>query len=79
MGNRLFQLAKSAVHNVETSVQSASSNPNLTEVQAKIKVAKNELSSAFANSSFAEKQQLQELQQRLDKAQESLTNFDNTD
>lgn len=55
MGNKLFQLAKEAVYRAETS-----SNPD------DINKAKNQISSAFANSSAAEQMQLQELQQRLD-------------
>lgn len=55
MGNKLFQLAKDAVYLAETT---SSSND--------IEKAKNQISSAFANSTAAEQMQLQELQQRLD-------------
>lgn len=65
MGNKLFQLAKEAVHLAETSTNSAA-------LQAQIDKAKNSISSAFANSTSAEQLQLQELQQRLDELQNNL-------
>lgn len=55
MGNKLFQLAKEAVYLAETTSNSED-----------IEKAKNQISSAFANSTSAEQMQLQELQQRLD-------------
>jgi hypothetical protein len=55
MGNKLFQLAKEAVFLAET-----------TSNTEDIEKAKNQISSAFANSTSAEQMQLQELQQRLD-------------
>ncbi|NSL51509.1 DUF3813 domain-containing protein [Calidifontibacillus erzurumensis] len=62
MGNKLFQLARDAVYEAEVSAQSEGAET----VVEKINKAKNALSSAFANSNFAEHQQLQELQQRLE-------------
>lgn len=73
MGNKLFQRAKEAVYRAETSAHAAFTTEDYKEAQSKINVAKNEISSAFANSSHAEQHQLQELQQRLDSAQSSLT------
>ena len=58
MGNKLFQLAKDAVYLAETT-------SNLDDIEK----AKNQISSAFANSTAAEQRQLQELQQRLDQVQ----------
>ncbi len=60
MGNKLFQLAKDAVYLAETT-----SNSN------DIEKAKNQISSAFANSTAAEQMQLQELQQRLAQVENS--------
>lgn len=62
MGNKLFQLAKEAVYLAETST-----SPE--EVHVNINKAKNQISSAFANSTSAEQMQLQALQQRLDAVQ----------
>ncbi|RID86212.1 DUF3813 domain-containing protein [Peribacillus asahii] len=59
MANRLFQEAREFVENVLQS-EHHESNENAVEV------AKNALSSAFANSTEAEKEQLRELQQRLE-------------
>ncbi|HHW39105.1 MAG TPA: DUF3813 domain-containing protein [Bacillales bacterium] len=58
MGNKLFQLAKDAVCLAE-------STSNLDNIEK----AKNQISSAFSNSTAAEQMQLQELQQRLDQVQ----------
>lgn len=60
MGNKLFQLAKEAVFWAETT-------SNLDDIEK----AKNQISSAFANSTAAEQMQLQELQQKLDGVQNS--------
>lgn len=73
MGNNLFQRAKSAVHRADTSAHSAITSGKHEEAQTYINVAKNEVSSAFANSTPAEQGQLQELQQRLDEAQAYLS------
>jgi L-rhamnose isomerase len=58
MGNRLFQDARKFV-------QAAKENDS----EESILKAKNALSSAYANSTTAEKQQLQELQKELDTLQ----------
>ncbi|AZV41668.1 hypothetical protein BAOM_1057 [Peribacillus asahii] len=59
MANRLFQEAREFVENVLQS-ERHESHENAVDV------AKNALSSAFANSTEAEKEQLRELQQRLE-------------
>ena len=59
MGNKLFQEARKAVS------QAKNVNPN--EQQMFILQAKNALSSAFANSTSAEQNQLSEMQAELDK------------
>ncbi|MBM4764216.1 DUF3813 domain-containing protein [Bacillus sp. B15-48] len=58
MGNRLFQEARQAV--------SMAKSANGEERQDSIKRAENALSSAFANSTLAEKQQLHQYQDELD-------------
>ncbi|MCA1031029.1 DUF3813 domain-containing protein [Bacillus timonensis] len=60
MGNALFQKARESVSMAEQAVTSGSN------AQEAINVAKNALSSAFANSSTAEKEQLHALQDQLD-------------
>ncbi|USK60715.1 DUF3813 domain-containing protein [Peribacillus asahii] len=62
MANRLFQEAREFVENVLQSERHESNESNENAVD----VAKNALSSAFANSTEAEKEQLRELQQRLE-------------
>ncbi|MGD6833810.1 DUF3813 domain-containing protein [Sutcliffiella halmapala] len=59
MGNQLFQSAREAVMNAEKANMQSSS------VQNEIDVAKNALSSAYANTTEAEQRQLRELQDRL--------------
>ncbi|AZB42337.1 DUF3813 domain-containing protein [Bacillus sp. FJAT-42376] len=54
MGNKLFQKARETV------------NEAAPQDQASMDRAKNALSSAFSNSTDAEKAQLQELQQKLE-------------
>ncbi|GIN37927.1 MULTISPECIES: DUF3813 domain-containing protein [Heyndrickxia] len=60
MANRLFQQARQYVE----MAKDASGNGNQQELISK---AKNALSSAYANSTFAEQQQLQELQSEIDR------------
>ncbi|HHY72512.1 MAG TPA: DUF3813 domain-containing protein [Bacillus bacterium] len=72
MGNKLFQLAKEAVHLAETTTMAATTPNHFQEAQTNIDKAKNQISSAFANSTSAEQMQLQELQQRLDEIQNSI-------
>lgn len=62
MGNQLFQQARESVA-YATSVVNGSVSGNKTEAISK---AKNALSSAFVNSTEAERAQLQEFQQTLD-------------
>ncbi|MCM3586115.1 DUF3813 domain-containing protein [Mesobacillus maritimus] len=57
MGNRLFQEAKKAV---------ATAQKSDSHDQETIQRAENALSSAFANSTLAEKQQLHQYQDELD-------------
>lgn len=59
MGNQLFQQARQFVENVLHSDQKE-------EQAKKSEIAKNALSSAFANSTEAEKKQLRELQEELE-------------
>lgn len=59
MANQLFQSAREAVMNAEKA------NMHSSSVQNEIDVAKNALSSAYANTTEAEQRQLRELQDRL--------------
>lgn len=59
MGNRIFQDARKFVDLAKNS------GPN--EQSIAISKAKNALSSAYANSTIAEKEQLQDLQKELDR------------
>ncbi|THE11229.1 DUF3813 domain-containing protein [Bacillus timonensis] len=65
MGNRLFQKARETVEVAKL----ASTGQSDTSLQNAISVAKNALSSAYANSTTAEKEQLRELQNELDQIQ----------
>lgn len=58
MGNKLFQQARDFVH--------IAKNAPPQEKEFAVQRAKNALSSAFANSTFAEQRQLQSLQTELD-------------
>ncbi|MEH7383543.1 DUF3813 domain-containing protein [Bacillus sp. JJ1533] len=62
MGNPLFQKARETVEVAKL----ASTGQSDTSLQDAISVAKNALSSAYANSTTAEKEQLRELQNELD-------------
>ncbi|PLT33844.1 DUF3813 domain-containing protein [Bacillus sp. V5-8f] len=59
MGNQLFQQARTAVNNVLHATEKS-------EKQDKLEIAKNALSSAYANSTPAEQEQLHEFQQQLE-------------
>ncbi len=59
MGNRLFQEAREFVENVLSSGREEDHGKT-------VDIAKNALSSAFANSTDAEKLQLRELQEKLE-------------
>ncbi|MGP7817953.1 DUF3813 domain-containing protein [Niallia sp. 01092] len=65
MGNRLFQEAREAVE----SVKSAQGQ----DVQDLIAKAKNAISSAYANTTSAEQQQLAQLQKELEQSEGSLS------
>ncbi|CAM3658836.1 DUF3813 domain-containing protein [Mesobacillus zeae] len=58
MGNKLFQEARKAV--------SIAADTNQAEKETAIRHAENSLSSAYANSTIAEKEQLRRLQGELD-------------
>lgn len=60
MANRLFQEAREFVENVINSERNE-------DYEKSVDIAKNALSSAFANSTDAEKLQLRELQEKLEK------------
>lgn len=63
MANKLFQLARDFVNEAGTATPA--------EKEQAILKAKNALSSAFANATFAEQQQLQQLQMDLDQIESS--------
>lgn len=65
MGNKLFQKARETV----AIAQQAANGQMDTSPEVAINVAKNALSSAFANSTIAEKEQLHDLQNQLDQLQ----------
>ena len=62
MGNRLFQEARQFVNEALRTGQGGNSAD-------KDEIAKNALSSAYANASNAEREQLRELQEKLDNRQ----------
>jgi hypothetical protein len=66
MGNPLFQKAKETVAVATQAVN----GQNDTNPDNAINVAKNALSSAFANSTVAEQAQLHDLQDQLDELQQ---------
>ncbi|MCG1020085.1 DUF3813 domain-containing protein [Sutcliffiella horikoshii] len=76
MGNQLFQSAREAVKNaVKGKHDSASEHNNTHDYSSEVdsnsmSVAKNALSSAYANSTEAEKVQLRELQEELFNSQQ---------
>ncbi|OIJ10182.1 hypothetical protein BKP35_13805 [Anaerobacillus arseniciselenatis] len=72
MGNRLFQQARNAVEQAEMQVQSATTPEQLALAQEEILKAKNNLSSAFAQSTTAEKRQLAELQNNIENLEQTL-------
>ncbi|MBD8067570.1 DUF3813 domain-containing protein [Bacillus sp. PS06] len=65
MANLLFQQARESVENAE---KAQAGQVDLCPIET-VNVAKNALSSAYANSTVAEKKQLHELQDRLDQLQ----------
>ncbi|KAA0546494.1 DUF3813 domain-containing protein [Bacillus sp. BGMRC 2118] len=65
MGNQLFQKARETV---AIAMQASSGNSSVDQ-QKSIDVAKNALTSAYANSTDAEKVQLRQMQDQLDQLQ----------
>ncbi|WP_456275893.1 DUF3813 domain-containing protein [Bacillus sp. AK128] len=66
MANQLFQKARESV---AIAKQASNGSNNSVDVNQAIDVAKNALSSAYANSTVAEQEQLRELQNELDQIQ----------
>lgn len=64
--NRLFQDAR---HFVEEAQRISSGGGDGSHKENAIEIAKNALSSAYANSTFAEQEQLREFQNQLDQLQ----------
>ncbi|MBS4218024.1 DUF3813 domain-containing protein [Bacillus sp. FJAT-49711] len=64
MGNRLFQEARDFVEHAEELFLTGGSTE---EKEKALQVAKNALSSAYANTTFAEQEQLREYQAVLDR------------
>ncbi|MBS4198669.1 DUF3813 domain-containing protein [Bacillus sp. FJAT-49732] len=64
MGNRLFQEARDFVEHAEELFLTGGSTE---EKESALQVAKNALSSAYANSTFAEQEQLRDFQKVLDR------------
>ncbi|MFN2747088.1 MULTISPECIES: DUF3813 domain-containing protein [Bacillus] len=62
MRNELFQMAKTAVQEAETMANTAEASEQMKAIER----AKNAVSSAFANSTDAERRELQHLQEQLD-------------
>lgn len=75
MGNRLFQEARERVKKAEMLVSEAATPEQLAFAYEEISKAKNNLSSAFAQSSVAEKKQLSELQNQLDHIEQNLPEY----
>ncbi|MBM7659785.1 hypothetical protein JOC85_000552 [Bacillus mesophilus] len=65
MANQLFQKARETV----AIAKQASNGNSSTDVNQAIDIAKNALSSAYANSTVAEQEQLRVLQDELDQIQ----------
>ncbi len=72
MGNLLFQQARKAVQQAEMKVKGATTPEQLALAQEEIIKAKNDLSSAFAQSTTAEKKQLAELQNNIESLEQAL-------
>ncbi|KAA6453339.1 DUF3813 domain-containing protein [Bacillus swezeyi] len=63
MRNELFQMAKTAVQEAETVANTAEASEQMKAIER----AKNAVSSAYANSTDAERRELHTLQEQLDK------------
>lgn len=75
MGNRLFQQARSHVEQAEMMVKGAATPEQLANATEEIAKAKNDLSSAFANSTMAEKRQLAKLQDQIEQLEINLPEY----
>ncbi|OIJ10482.1 hypothetical protein BKP37_18275 [Anaerobacillus alkalilacustris] len=75
MGNQLFQQARTAVEHAQKMVQTASTPEQIAMATKEISKAKNNLSSAFAQSTIAEKRQLAELQDQIDNLEHNLPEY----
>ncbi|MGO4888482.1 DUF3813 domain-containing protein [Anaerobacillus sp. MEB173] len=73
MGNKLFQEARKAVEIAEQKVMLATTPEQFEDAIAEIEKAKNNLSSAFANSTTAEKEQLAKYQDQIQDLYDHLT------
>jgi hypothetical protein len=65
MGNQLFQKARETV----ALAKQASTGTDTVDSSHALAIAKNALSSAYANSTIAEKEQLRMMQEELDQLQ----------
>jgi hypothetical protein len=65
LGNKLFQLARDAVLKAEEQLRQAESPADIDEAINSVEIAKNNLNSAFANSTGAERDQLMAYQNQL--------------
>ncbi|WP_096198977.1 DUF3813 domain-containing protein [Bacillus sp. FJAT-45350] len=72
MGNKLFQEARNAIEIVEQMASNAQSSEEIELARAEMEKAKNNLSSAFANSTTAEKEQLADMQNQLNSLETKL-------
>ncbi|WP_070119808.1 DUF3813 family protein [Bacillus marinisedimentorum] len=68
MENKRVQLAKAAVHRAETSSHAAITPEEFREARNKLTAAKNDVSSAIADSSNTERIWLKDMEKRLDDA-----------
>ncbi|MDE5412582.1 DUF3813 family protein [Alkalihalobacterium chitinilyticum] len=65
MSNQLLQEARTAVELAEQMTQHAVTPEEMQAAQIQVEKARNNLLSAFANSTTAQKEQLEEIQQSL--------------
>ena len=75
MGNQLFQQARSQVEQAEQKLQNATTPEQLSAAFDEITKAKNSLSSAFANSTTAEKEQLAQMQNTIEQLEQGLPEY----
>lgn len=67
-----LQLAKAAVHRAETSAHAAITPEQYQEANTKIKVARNDVATAYSSSSSREQSHLHLMRDRLDSAEHYL-------